>query len=95
MWTAPLNGKGKPERLFFDRGEDGALTWSPDGAKLAFVSNRDGDHSFIGVYDVKTKPSDLSRSIHRTSTLIRDGRPTARASLLRASRAGAARPSRC
>jgi dipeptidyl aminopeptidase/acylaminoacyl peptidase len=55
VWTAPFNGKGKPKRLFFDRGEDGALTWSPDGAKLAFVSNRDGDHSFIGVYDVKTK----------------------------------------
>jgi dipeptidyl-peptidase 4 len=28
--------------------------WSPDGTKLAFVSNR-GDHSFIGVYDVLTK----------------------------------------
>jgi dipeptidyl aminopeptidase/acylaminoacyl peptidase len=55
VWTAPFSGKGKPKRLFFDRGEDGALTWSPDGAKLAFVSNRDGDHSFIGVYDVKTK----------------------------------------
>jgi dipeptidyl aminopeptidase/acylaminoacyl peptidase len=55
VWTAPFSGKGKPKRLFFDRGEDGALTWSPDGAKLAFVSNRDGDHSFIGVYDAKTK----------------------------------------
>ena len=55
VWTAPLTGKGKPARLFFDRGEDGALNWSPDGTKLAFVSDRDGDHSFIGVYDLKTK----------------------------------------
>ncbi|HEX3423067.1 MAG TPA: prolyl oligopeptidase family serine peptidase [Sphingomicrobium sp.] len=55
VWTAQLDGKGKPRRLFFDRGEDGALTWSPDGGKLAFVSNRDGDHSFIGVYELKTK----------------------------------------
>jgi dipeptidyl aminopeptidase/acylaminoacyl peptidase len=54
VWTAPLNGKGKPKRLFFDRGDDGDLTWSPDGAKLAFVSDRD-DHSFIGIYDLKTK----------------------------------------
>ncbi len=54
VWTAPLSGKGKPKQLFFDRGKDGALTWSPDGSKLAFVSNRDGDHSFIGVYDVKS-----------------------------------------
>jgi len=55
VWTAPLSGKGKPKRLFFDRGDDGALTWSPDGGKLAFVSDRDGDHSFIGVYDLETK----------------------------------------
>jgi dipeptidyl aminopeptidase/acylaminoacyl peptidase len=55
VWTAPLNGKGKPKRLFFDRGDDGDLTWSPDGSKLGFVSDRDGDHSFIGVYDLETK----------------------------------------
>jgi dipeptidyl aminopeptidase/acylaminoacyl peptidase len=55
VWTAPLSGKGKAERLFFDRGENGSLAWSPDGTKLAFVSDRDGDHSFIGIYDVKTK----------------------------------------
>ncbi len=55
VWTASLTGKGKPKRLFFDRGDDGTLKWSPDGAKLAFVSDRDGDHSFIGVYDLKTK----------------------------------------
>jgi len=54
VWTAPLGGKGKPRRLFFDRGDDRALAWSPDGAKLAFVSDRDGDHSFIGVYDLKS-----------------------------------------
>jgi Tol biopolymer transport system component len=27
--------------------------WSPDGAELAFVSNR-GDHSFIGIYDTRS-----------------------------------------
>jgi dipeptidyl aminopeptidase/acylaminoacyl peptidase len=55
VWTAPLTGKGKPKRLFFDRGEDKMLTWSPDGSKLAFMSDRDGDHSFIGVYDLKSR----------------------------------------
>ncbi|HZC38844.1 MAG TPA: DPP IV N-terminal domain-containing protein, partial [Sphingomicrobium sp.] len=55
VWTAPFSGKGKPRLLFFDRGHDGALAWSPDGAKLAFVSDRDGDHSFIGVYDLNAR----------------------------------------
>ena len=55
IWTAALDGKGKPERLFFDRGRDGQPVWSPDGARLAFVSGR-GDHAFIGVYAAKEKP---------------------------------------
>jgi len=55
VWTAALDGKGKPSRLLFDRGKDSDLRWSPDGNRLAFVSNR-GDHSFIGVYTAKDKP---------------------------------------
>jgi len=44
----------KPQILFKARGSSGSHTFSPDGSKLAFVSNRD-DHSFIGVYDLKKK----------------------------------------
>jgi dipeptidyl aminopeptidase/acylaminoacyl peptidase len=54
VWTAPL-GEGKPERLFFDRGKNGDLRWSPDGSRLAFVSDR-GDHSFIGIFTSKNAP---------------------------------------
>jgi dipeptidyl aminopeptidase/acylaminoacyl peptidase len=54
VWSAPLAG-GKPELLFFDRGKDGELQWSPDGTRLAFVSDR-GDHAFIGIYAGKTQP---------------------------------------
>jgi dipeptidyl aminopeptidase/acylaminoacyl peptidase len=32
--------------------------WSPDGSRLAFVSNRD-NHSFIGVYDVRKRRVDF------------------------------------
>jgi dipeptidyl-peptidase 4 len=35
-------------------GTNGNLKWSPDGTKLAFVSNR-VDHSLIGVYDARTR----------------------------------------
>jgi dipeptidyl aminopeptidase/acylaminoacyl peptidase len=55
VWTAPLDAKGKPERLFFDRGKDDDLQWSPDGALLAFVSDR-ADHSFVGVFSSKDGP---------------------------------------
>ncbi|MGD0491673.1 MAG: prolyl oligopeptidase family serine peptidase [Steroidobacteraceae bacterium] len=54
VWSAPIEG-GKPERLFFDRGKDSDLRWSPDGSRLAFVSKR-GDHSFIGIYSSKSAP---------------------------------------
>jgi dipeptidyl aminopeptidase/acylaminoacyl peptidase len=54
VWSTPL-GEGKPERLFFDRGTNSELRWSPDGSRLAFVSNR-GSHSFIGIYTAKNSP---------------------------------------
>ena len=55
IWTAPLDGSTPAKRLFYARGESGAPQWSPDGAKLAFVSNR-GDHSFIGIYTNDSTP---------------------------------------
>jgi dipeptidyl aminopeptidase/acylaminoacyl peptidase len=54
VWSRALTG-GAPERLFFDRGKDGELRWSPDGNHLAFVSNR-GDHSFVGIFTSKNSP---------------------------------------
>ena len=54
VWVSSLDG-GKPERLFFDRGKDSDLVWSPDGTRLAFVSDR-RDHSFIGIFASKNTP---------------------------------------
>src|SRR5205809_54117 len=42
------------EPLIRARGAARSLRWSPDGSKLAFVSDR-GDHAFIALYDVATK----------------------------------------
>jgi dipeptidyl aminopeptidase/acylaminoacyl peptidase len=39
-----------PQQLCFVRNGASSLRFSPDGARLAFVSNR-GEHGFIGVYD--------------------------------------------
>jgi dipeptidyl aminopeptidase/acylaminoacyl peptidase len=46
--------KTEPAALVQTRGGSSTLRWSPDGSKLAFVSNR-GDHSFVGVYDMAGK----------------------------------------
>jgi dipeptidyl aminopeptidase/acylaminoacyl peptidase len=49
VWTAPVDGSKPAAKLFYDRGKDWDLQWSPKGDALAFVSSR-SDHSFIGVY---------------------------------------------
>jgi dipeptidyl aminopeptidase/acylaminoacyl peptidase len=60
VWSAPLDeksdadGKPKAEQLIHARGHNAGLQWSPDGARLAFVSTRT-NHSFVGIYDVAAK----------------------------------------
>ncbi len=47
---------GKPAaQLFYVRGTNGELVWSPDGSQLAFASDR-GDHSFIGLFTNDSTP---------------------------------------
>ncbi|MBI3484028.1 MAG: PD40 domain-containing protein, partial [Acidobacteria bacterium] len=53
IWLAPVTGLGKP-LMIDERGQNGSPTWSPDGKKLAFVSNR-GTHSLIVIYDTAKK----------------------------------------
>lgn len=54
VWSVALEGSEKPAQLLKARGDEGGLRWSPDGARLAFVSRR-GDHSFLGVCDPSGK----------------------------------------
>ncbi len=52
LWSIRLDDPAaKPQQLLQTRGSAGGLSWSPDGAHLAFVSDRD-DHSFVAVYTV-------------------------------------------
>lgn len=49
IMTVPLGGNLPAKSLFYAKGVNGGMSWSPDGSKLAFVCSR-VDHSFIGVY---------------------------------------------
>ncbi len=49
VWTASADGSKPAANLFTTRGSVGELQWSPDGSKLAFVTDRD-DHDLVGIY---------------------------------------------
>ena len=53
MWLAPNKPGEKPKQIVV-RGKNSPVEWSPDGARLLFVTDR-GDHSFVGIYDVNAK----------------------------------------
>jgi dipeptidyl aminopeptidase/acylaminoacyl peptidase len=54
LWIAPISGKSdanaKAKALIFVRGSSAQPKWSPDGKKIAFVSDR-GDHSFVVIHE--------------------------------------------
>lgn len=51
---ADIARNANAKTLFKARGRNGSLVYSPDGAKLAFVSFRE-DHSFIGIHDISNR----------------------------------------
>lgn len=55
--------------LFRAWGENGEPVWSPDGRRIAFVSER-ADHSFIGIYD-----TDRPAVTYLAPGVDRDGQP--------------------
>src|SRR5947209_7405379 len=54
VWWASLTDTAAATQLIHARGGAGSLRWSPDGGRIAFVSDR-GDHAFIALYDIAAK----------------------------------------
>jgi dipeptidyl aminopeptidase/acylaminoacyl peptidase len=59
VWSYSLKSARAPQRLFTTRGDITELLFSPDGTRLAFVSDRSryqrGDYAFVGVFDRKAR----------------------------------------
>jgi dipeptidyl aminopeptidase/acylaminoacyl peptidase len=55
LWLVPVDGSAPARRIVAPNGTSVDAGWSPDGSRLAFVSNR-GDHAFIGVYSNADSP---------------------------------------
>lgn len=73
IYKVPIGDPGQgekpavPKQLFKAQGKNGTPQWSPDGQKIAFVSERE-DHNFIGVYDLQRhKITWMSPSVDRDS----------------------------
>jgi dipeptidyl aminopeptidase/acylaminoacyl peptidase len=53
VWFAAADGSTPPERFTSTKKRDTSPRWSPDGSRLAFVSNRDKDEGQLYVIPVK------------------------------------------
>jgi dipeptidyl aminopeptidase/acylaminoacyl peptidase len=54
VFSAASSGEPAAAPLLVDLGKVSDLTWSPDGRRFAFVSNRP-EHSIVGVYDLQQR----------------------------------------
>ena len=81
LYRLPIADPSSVVRLTTDSGHDRSPAWSPDGTRIAFSSDRDGD------FDIWTMSADggiraTSRSDRGNSTRSLRGRPTGRRSPL-------------
>ena len=70
IWWTTIDERTAAAQLLHTRGKASTLRWSPDGVRLAFVSDR-GAHSFIGVYDLSARAL-----TYLAPSVDRDGDPT-------------------
>jgi dipeptidyl aminopeptidase/acylaminoacyl peptidase len=71
IWTVDLTAAdAKAAQLFTARGAAQQIAWAPDGASLAFVSNR-GTHSFVGLFTLANRDLRyLDPSLDRDSQVV-------------------------
>ena len=69
IWSVPIDGSAQATHLFFARGSNSDPRYSPDGRRVAFVSNRT-THALVGVYE-----NDQTPIVWMAPSTKRDGSP--------------------
>jgi len=70
IWVVAAAGEAAAQPLIVDQGNISAVSWSPDGKRLAFGSNR-GSHALIGVYELGAKKiAWMSPSLDRDTSAV-------------------------
>jgi dipeptidyl aminopeptidase/acylaminoacyl peptidase len=54
IWTGPVDDSKPAAQVATVRGGIGSLSWSPDGGRILFASNR-GTHAFVGILDLAAR----------------------------------------
>lgn len=68
LYVVPIDGSQPGKQLLQARGTIGQAQWSPDGTRVAFVSNR-GTHGYVGVFtNAETPILWISPSLARDSS---------------------------
>jgi len=69
IWSGAAGGQTPAAQILHTRGKVSTLRWSPDGTRLAFVSDRT-THAFVGVYNVSS-----NTLVYLAPSVDRDGFP--------------------
>ena len=71
VWVVGVEGDRKPVRITANPGPDGAPSWSPDGRRIAHISNLETDKALYGTFHLAVSSSDGAESRLLTRDLDR------------------------
>jgi dipeptidyl aminopeptidase/acylaminoacyl peptidase len=69
IWVAPADGSAEPARFTSGERRDGSPRWSPDGRRLAFVSNRGDDKTPGNLYVIPAEGGEARKLTDRKESV--------------------------